>query len=539
MSSNIKVSENHQWTNEHNCVHQRVLHRYQISNNSGTQWRDGLSGIQQMIAEARSRGERLRSYGGKWSLSDVAITPDSIHDTKPLTFWGTIPSRFIDGSPIYSDPQPLEKRLLFFQSGAQISQINRVLEDRGLCFATTGASNGQTLAGAVSTGTHGSALSIGAMQDYVRALHIVTAEDKHILLQPDTGNGAANSSGFGHVVNQDFADLLGAELVNDDELFYNALVSFGSFGVIHAMVVEVVSLYQLEMHTKFVDLAQADDVFPSLAGFDHGSNTNLTSFLQTVGMPSDEDPYHFEIVINPYEDTDNAYLRVMYKRPHDPSKLDVVDDTSRTRIGDDIISLIGGLANLIGGTVPHIASLLFGQVGDTLNGFTQTHRNIFGDSTIFKPANGIASSELGISVSDVSTAVDILQQKAREENYPGLIALRFVKPSVASLAFTRFSPLTCAIELPGLNSDNTHRYYDAVFSALDAAGIAFTLHWGQMGDYSATRLSKMYGSNVQSWLDARTRFLPDPIQRYMFTNDFMRRSGLSEPNPLDGGGPIA
>ena len=97
MSSNIKISENHPWTNEHNNVHQTVLHRYQISNNSATAWRDGLAGIQTMISQVRARGEHLRSYGGKWSLSDVAICEDSVHDSKPLTFWGTIPSKFIDG----------------------------------------------------------------------------------------------------------------------------------------------------------------------------------------------------------------------------------------------------------------------------------------------------------------------------------------------------------------------------------------------------------------------------------------------------------
>jgi FAD/FMN-containing dehydrogenase len=37
----------------------------------------------------------------------------------------------------------------------------------------SGASNGQTIAGAMSTGTHGSANAVGGIPDYVLALHIV------------------------------------------------------------------------------------------------------------------------------------------------------------------------------------------------------------------------------------------------------------------------------------------------------------------------------------------------------------------------------
>ena len=185
MSKKILVTDNYLWTNEHNNIKKQVMRRYQIFNNTSTGWKDGLNGIQEMIADVRSRSERLRSYGGKWSLSDVAICNDSIHDSKPLTYYGSVGTKCIIGKPLYNDTKPLEKRLFYFQSGAQINQINRALEDRGNCLATTGASNGQTIAGAISTGTHGSALKIGAMQDYVRALHIVTSETEHTIVQPE------------------------------------------------------------------------------------------------------------------------------------------------------------------------------------------------------------------------------------------------------------------------------------------------------------------------------------------------------------------
>ena len=522
--NNVIITPNYDWSNEHNNVNKRVQRRYQISNDPATKWRDGLRGISHMIAESRARNERLRSYGGKWSLSDVAICSDAVHDSKPLTYWGSIAERFVTGDPFFEDPLPLHRRLFFFQSGAQISQINRALERRGLALPTSGASNGQTIAGAVSTGTHGAALRVGAMQDFVRAIHIVVDADEHVLLQPST-NG---------VCTEELAHVFGARLETDDELFNAALVSFGAFGVIHGLIIEAVSLYSLEVHNRFVDYAVAETSLPLLASFDHAATSNLAPFLMNVGMPSDVDPYHFEFVINPFEEERNAFLRVMYKRPFDATTLHPESETA-SRVGDDVISLIGSISDLAGFTVPHLVNLLFDRVGEEVAGYTQTHRNIFGDSTLFRPTRGIASSELGVPIHKAQQAIQIIKQVAVDVPFAGVIACRFVKPSAATLAFTRFSPLTCTIELPGLNSDRTQEFFKRTFAVLDDARVPFTLHWGQEGDYSAIRLHKMYGDAVSAWMNARETLLPDPMQRYMFTNDFMKRCGLSEPPPLIGG----
>lgn len=528
MSTKIIVTDNYLWTNEHNNVKKQVLHRYQISNNTATQWKDGLKGIQEMIADVRSRSERLRSYGGKWSLSDVAICNDSIHDSKPLTYYGPVGKKSIIGKPLYKDAKPLEKRLFYFQSGAQINQINRALEDRGNCLATTGASNGQTIAGAISTGTHGSALKIGAMQDYVRALHIVTSENEHIIVQPATNP----------IINKGFSDIFGAKLINDDKLYLSTLVSFGSFGVIHGIILETVSLYMLETYSSRVDYKLVEQVFPYLSTFDHTSSTNLTKFLKQIGLPSEEDPYHLDIIANPYGAANNAFLRVMFKRAYDKSKLSPEPDGSSTRVGDDILSIIGSLAETTDLVVSPIVNTLFGSVAEVQSGYTQTPRNIFGDSIIYKPKKGSASTELGVPIAKASDAIKLIMKIAKKENFAGLIGIRFVKNSAATLAFTRFSPLTCTIELPGLNSSNTQNFYQQVFNAMDNKGIPFTLHWGQQGDFSPVRLASMYGSAVETWVQARKVILPDPIQRYMFTNDFLKRCGISESVSLSGGAEI-
>lgn len=526
----IIKTDNYNWVNEHNNVKKQVLHRYQIFNEPTNTWKEGLKGIQKMIAEAKVNEERVRSYGGKWSLSDVAICNDSIHDSKPLTFYGSVGHNSISGSAFFSDdPKPHKDRLFYFQAGAQVNQINNTLEEKGLALATTGASNGQTLAGAISTGTHGSALFIGSMQDYVRALHIVTSDSDHVILQPSSQP----------IINSNFSNVFNSKLINDDDLFYSALVSFGSFGIIHGIIVEAVSLYSLEAWTIRTDFDKAKAAFQLLKNFDHEKNDNLQSLLEQYNLPAEEDPYHFELVINPHSENDNCYLKAMYKCNYDATKLSPLPTGSTTRVGDDVLSVIGDLAGSMSVLTPTIVDALFGQVADIQSGFTQTPKNIFGDSVIYKPSGGAASTELGVAVKDAQKAVELAKKQASQDKFAGVMGIRFVKPSKGTLAFTRFGPLTCTIELPGLNSSVTQTFYSNLFKAMDAANIHFTLHWGQEGDYSRKRLTKMYGDNVVKWENDRKRLLPESNQRYMFTNDFMKRCGLSESPKLDGGDEIS
>lgn len=526
MSDNIIITDNYRWSNEHNNIQRQVLHRYQISNSTIGGFKDGLAGIQKMIGLARSGNERLRSYGGKWSLSDVAICNDSIHDSKPLTYFGTVGVNSINGTALFpDDPTALEKRLFFFQSGCQINQINNVLESRGFCLPTTGASNGQTISGAVSTGTHGSALKIGAMQDYVRAIHIVTSESDHFFIQPDSNP----------IINSNFSNVFGAKLITDDKLFYSAVVSFGSFGVIHGYIVEALTLFMFETYCTRIDYDNAEAVYQHLKNFRHSASDNLKSFLTDFGLPFDQDPYHLDIIVNPYASSKNSYLRVMYKKKLDQNKLSPPPGGSSTRVGDDIISLIGMMSDSASAVVPVIVNGLFGSVAEEQSGYTQTPKNIFGDSTIYRPKGGSASTELGVPIDKAEQAVRTVMRIANQSNFAGLIGVRFVRNSKATVAFTRFSPLTCTIELPGLNSLNTQNFYLKVFKGMDDLNIPFTLHWGQEGDYSRSRLTSMYGNKLTEWIEERNKFLPDPMQRYMFSNDFMKRCGLSEAPGLTGG----
>ena len=65
------------------------------------------------------------------------------------------------------------RHLYFAQCGTSVEELNTDLQAQGLCLRTSGASQGQTICGAFSTGTHGSAINCGGMQDYIVGMHVL------------------------------------------------------------------------------------------------------------------------------------------------------------------------------------------------------------------------------------------------------------------------------------------------------------------------------------------------------------------------------
>jgi len=252
-----------------------------------------LAGLQQVVRDAEQSHKRVRAIGSGWSLSNVGYSDDYLINTSRLTHWFV---GFRTPTLLTAQFRAKAQRLVFAQCGVLIKTLSAHLEARGLSLATSGASNGQTIAGAISTGTHGAANAFGSIQETVLALHVVAEGGKHYLLQRETRPA----------VTDEFCAFLGAEPRNDDDLFNAALVSFGSFGVIHAVLFEAAPLYWLERHVKRLDYAAVRDAIGTL---DVGS-------LQLPGGSAL--PFHFEVLLNPCAlgaGESGAFVRALYKRP--------------------------------------------------------------------------------------------------------------------------------------------------------------------------------------------------------------------------------
>jgi FAD binding domain len=465
-------------------------------------FRPGLAGLQQIVREAEQSHKRLRALGSGWSLSNVAYNEEYLINTSRLTHW------FVGfRTPTMLTPQFRAKsqRLVFAQCGVLIKTLSAYLEARGLSLSTSGASNGQTIAGALSTGTHGAANAFGAIQETVLGLHIVAEGGKHYFIQRESRPA----------VTEEFCAFLGAELKNDDDLFHAAVVSFGSFGVIHAVLFEAAPLYWLERHVKRYDYAAVREALATLD----------VSSLQLPGGSAL--PFHFEIVLNPYAlaaGQGGAFVRVLYKRPPGPSRPVQEPGHGQNIRSEDLVGLVGFFSDIAPGLIPMV---LQDELEESFTetppqGVLGTHSQQFGDTT---PTNGGTSTEIGVPMEHVGNALAAILKVTGSENMAMPISLRYVKQSDAFLAFTCFGPHTCTIEIPTIDSVRTRDGYERIWAEFRTRNIPHTFHYGQALPLHPYWLA-VFGGRRQSWLEARARFL-SPAGRRMFSNAMLDALGLS------------
>jgi len=455
------------------------------------------AGLQTLIGRAEKALTTLRAAGSGWSISPIAVTPGFLLETQEMNFIASMPAHHV--SLAYSKNCDA---LLIAQGGALIADINAFLEQHGRSLGTSGANNGQTIAGAISTGTHGSALESGGIQDHVVGLHLVTHKHKHVWLERASHP----------VVSQRFVQELGTQLVQDDALFNAALVSFGSFGVIHAVLLETEPIYLLEMHRIRV---------PFNKTLLHAIDTLDLSVL-LLPYPR-ERPYHFDVVINPYNTEEGAFVTVMYKRPFIPELRTPKGPPGRREQGGKAMHVIGTATSAIPYIIPNLVNTAVDSLYKEYGNRFGTLDDMFGPSSLSAHVSGTA---IGVSIENASKALTLILKAITNHTpqFAGVIGIRFVQPSPALMAFTTFNP-TCVIDLDGVDNRGNRAFFKRIWKRLDESTIPFTLHWGKANDNkTADRLRAINPDTVNQWLQLRRQFLCE--NTFVFTNPFLVENGL-------------
>ena len=466
--------------------------------------------LQEIIGRSVKARKSLRARGSGWSLSTVAAAKDQLINTKALRIAFTLPKSLI--SPNYGSDH---SKLRFIECGNSIDAINRLLFQDRLSLKASGSNNGQTLAGALSTGTHGSAFQFGAISEFVVGLHLIVGTKRQVYLQRATYP----------VVKRGFANKLGAEFIQDDSLFNAALVSFGSFGIIHGIMIEARELFLLHSHRFYHK-------------FNRGLRYAISSLNFTdLGLPSSvpplatTKPYHFEVIFNPNEGTPpkEGIVTFMLENPWSEPYVPPEWDDGAAGPGSSALDVMGALIDLIPKPIDQLLKPIFnGQVRDYFEPVEQKAiiRDLFrGEKTIGKTL----SAGMGVPLSHALEGLNVVLQtyKNFETVLPVLIVVRFVKGTQALLGFTKFST-TCILEIDGINNRKTQQLLRLVWRDLANAGIPFTLHWGKFNSYlTASRVRQMYGDAVPQWISSRETLLDSPEVRDVFTNQFVQRIGLA------------
>ena len=497
----IRPTNETQWINRHDTFTQPINNLFDLINgNTGNGFDDYnamTDAIQAFLGKAIAENKTVRALGGGWSFSRVA-TAEWILNTKMLNM--LFPIRNPQSlSPAYKGTPG---DLLFAQCGNSIQELNNWLQQNQRSLKTSGASNGQTIAGCFSTGTHGSAIDIGSVQDFIVGMHIIIGPGKHIWLERKSYP----------VVSDALIQKFKTKLVADDELFNAALVSFGSFGFIHGVMIETEDIYLLKCYRKKIKL---DDSFRHIMETLDFSNANFVPF-------GNERPFHFQAVIDQYKLKGGAYATIMYKRLYKNKYKPPVVDFNKAGPGDDAAAVIG----IVTDTLPVLTHLLVSRLVKStyslFSGRLGTSGEIFTNNNI---RGKLLSTALGIPLDRVWEVNDMLIELNKTHGpFSGIFSYRYVKGSAATLAFTRFDP-TCILELDGAESNITRNFYNAVWNELEARNIPYTFHWGKIHNLDVAKTRKMYGAAIDKWIEQRNKIM-SPETMKIFNTQALKDCGL-------------
>lgn len=490
------------WTNYHETGCAELADLVELINSSAQAGRDVLCEVARdvlaLLQRARDAGVQVRPLGSGWSPSPICLVDRGwLVETRRINRCFRLG---LDDAAAGVDAS----RLMLVQAGATVDEVNDSAHELGLSLTTCGASNGQTLAGAAATGTHGSVLTAGGIQDHIRALQVVTP------------SGIFWVEPLGPVMAPAFVAATGSIILRDNDVFAACLVSVGVMGFVTAMVIECEPIYMVRNIQKRGRLERRHITQLALGDF--------RGFSRELAL--DEDPYFAQVILNPFAPfSKDALLRFLYRRAYDPA----IAPPPRPLVGAgyDALTLI---AKAMAGLDVFRADVL--QLA--MRAGYAVQRDIadpeavatWGNTT--EPHNPIANlfnGSVTLERAELERAFDPLIKAFVSGGGGTVITLRFMKRAAGLLAPARFAD-NVVIDFDGPRSDVSHRSYQAVVARLDALGIRFTRHWGKTNDLDAARVARDYGVHYTRFRAAQRRMMPDPGDLAVFGSDSLIHLGL-------------
>lgn len=480
-------------------------------------YNDVAKEIQRLIEDAHNHNQGFRAIGSKWSMSAIAHHKDRMHFNALMNI-----KMEIQESEIHSDSNYSAENLFFIQCGNQIKEISQYLENLGKSLKTSGASNGQTIGGCISTGVHGSAFDVGAVQDCVVGLNLIIGPNPKDIVYLERHSKPA--------LNDKVPNKMGARIIRNDDLFNAALVGLGSFGFIHGVVIEAEDRYLLSRYVRKVN----KEIALELAVTMDFKNSAFKIPEEVDGDGNPLRPYHYKVFINPYSKEDEYIVEAIYKKDYDQLYKQKFGDPipfMKEFIYRDLIYTLIKISEKFPKAIPLFVKALNNAI------LPKEDKVIVGKlSEMFWDAGyqGRAfACSFGVDHKDSQKAIEVLSQLTKDEGpVPGIFAMRFVKKSEGMLAFTKF-PITCMVEIDGIQWDGSNKlislqeYSKRMIEVLKENNIPFTIHWGKNANWGFPKLAEtMYQDNAEKWMEIRSAFLTKDMAK-VFSNDFLKTIGLS------------
>jgi FAD-linked oxidoreductase len=210
----------------------------------------GPEEIAEVLRRAVEDGKRVRPVGSGHSFTGIAC-PDDGSVQVDLSRWADAVSIDVGAG------------LATVQAGMPLHRLNRLLEAAGLAMTNLGDIDQQTVAGALSTGTHGSGAAYGGLATQIRGLELVLADGSTL-----TCSGTENP-----------------------DVFTAARVGLGALGIVSTVTLAVVPLFALRAEEGPMSLDAVLEGFDELASTtDHAEfywfpHTRMTLVKRNTRVP--------------------------------------------------------------------------------------------------------------------------------------------------------------------------------------------------------------------------------------------------------------
>src|SRR4051794_21551425 len=148
---------------------------------------ESLEQVAAIVGEAGRMGATVRAVGSGHSWSDVALTDGFVILTGQL-------SRVPAPEPDFVRPEWAERQLVRAEAGIRIKELNAHLDEQGLALSNMGGYDHQSVAGVISTSTHGSGMTFGPLNDFVRSIDLVAGKGR--VYRIERADGAAHPAAY-------------------------------------------------------------------------------------------------------------------------------------------------------------------------------------------------------------------------------------------------------------------------------------------------------------------------------------------------------
>jgi len=470
-----------------------------------------LADIVGIIRDAEEKKYRVRAVGSGHSFSDVAVTREYLVDLYRMDS-----INYYDSNVIREEHKHLN--LVNCEAGIRLRDLNRLLTKMGLALKNMGGIDKQKLAGVVSTGTHGTGKDIEAIQGFVHSILLVAGGGKVYRIEKKNG-----------ITNPLFFNETNVELIQDDDIFYSVLLSFGSMGIMHSLVIEAEKLYYLretKIPTNWTELKRkwADGSI-----FTEGDE-------ESKGVP----PRSVSFLINPYAlknkktGEEEHYCIVMRHYDAEKPRKWILIEASR-----NLISYVFGnfpvtylytifIFNLLPFRAPFLIRSSLKSMRDK-KFVHRSHKVLYQGFQFIKQR--AYDAEFGFTLSNTPAAIDTIEKimaRAKEMKanaslyHSSPLGVRFVKRSKAYLA-VEYERDVAYIDTPFLlRTKGTETMLEKCQQIMfEYGGIP---HWGKSNmilDGKPEFLALTY-PKLDTWRKVLTQF--NPIGT--FNNNFMERTGL-------------